>query len=897
MDQPLSPLTTTAELRAVGPVGDHVARLRGLEAALRRRDAILDVVCYAASRFLATEDWDADARELLARLGAAAEVSRAYLFEGYLDGSGVARRQIRHSWEGPAVTRLGPEERKLDSQLSAAEAETWQNLERGTALFGDPAQLTPSVRDFFARQGVRTFAAVPVISGATWWGYLCLADEAPDREWSASVIDALQAAAGTVGAAIYRMHRDRELRRRGAQLAQAQAIAHMGSWDWHIPTNSLTGSDEMYRIYGFEVGQPLTTGMILARIHPDDAVVLRAAIDGAVHEARDFELEHRIVRPSGEVRYVRSQGRVRCSADGSPERIVGAGHDITERRAEEERARQRDAELAEAQAVGHVGSFVWDFTTNELRGSDELYRIYGFDPSSPPGVQDVLARVHPEDAALVQSTIDDAFARAGELFVEHRIVLPTGEVRWFRVEGRASVDAQGRPSQLIGAGQDFTERREAEVIAGRLMAEQAARADAERARRRAELLAEASRILGTSFDYQTTLSQLARLVVPAAADFCTVDVLAADGEIERVGVAHVEPSKEALLWEALRRVQQGGVPLVPHLRRAVYEGASTLHRSVTPEQVDSVKFDDEQGRLLAALAPRSLLAVPLRAANRVIGAVVLYSSVSGREYEEADLRMAEELAGRAALAVENARLFGEAQAATRARDQMLGVVAHDLRNPLNTMLMASQVMEETLPPEAPARRQVAMVRRAGERMNRLIQDLLDVKRMEAGRLAVEPRPVRPDTLLAEAAEMMRPLAAASALDLRVEAADGLPRVAADPARVQQVLSNLVGNAIKFTPHGGLITLRAGRHDGEVLVTVRDTGPGIPPEQLPHIFGQFWQASKTDRRGIGLGLAIAKGIVEAHCGRIWVESAPGEGSSFYFTLPLAEGAAATPAART
>ncbi len=291
--------------------------------------------------------------------------------------------------------------------------------------------------------------------------------------------------------------------------------------------------------------------------------------------------------------------------------------------------------------------------------------------------------------------------------------------------------------------------------------------------------------------------------------------------------------------------------------------------------------------MLRQIVPRALIAVPLEVSGRVIGAMALYMSESGREYGIDDLALAEELARRAALAVENARLFSQAEQATRARDQMLGVVAHDLRNPLSTIIMASELLEEAVDARTPARKQVMMIARAGERMNRLIQDLLDVKRIEGGGMAVERRPVPAASLLAEAAEMLRPLASASAIDLAVAGCENLPNVSADPLRIQQVLSNLIGNAIKFTPQGGRITLRADAGSGRVRLAVADTGPGIPAEQLPHIFGQFWQGSRTDRRGIGLGLAIAKGIVEAHDGRIWVESNVGQGSTFYFSLPVAE----------
>ena len=180
-----------------------------------------------------------------------------------------------------------------------------------------------------------------------------------------------------------------------------------------------------------------------------------------------------------------------------------------------------------------------------------------------------------------------------------------------------------------------------------------------------------------------------------------------------------------------------------------------------------------------------------------------------------------------------------------------------------------------------------MVHRAAERMNRLIQDLLDVRRIDSGRMAIELRAEAVDGLLKEAMDMLRPLATAASLELDCDVDRTLPRIAADSARVLQVLSNLVGNAVKFTPAGGRVRLRAEPADREVRFSVSDTGTGIPADQLPHIFGRFWQGTSVDRRGIGLGLAIAKGIVEAHGGRIWVESEVGTGSQFIFTLPIAE----------
>ena len=228
-------------------------------------------------------------------------------------------------------------------------------------------------------------------------------------------------------------------------------------------------------------------------------------------------------------------------------------------------------------------------------------------------------------------------------------------------------------------------------------------------------------------------------------------------------------------------------------------------------------------------------------------------------------------------------MYQEARQTIDAREQVLRIVSHDLRNPLQTISLSTSLMLELPMTEDERVKRLQMIKRAGERMNRMIQDLLDVAKFEAGRLAIDARPVSPGAIVSEAVEMLRPIAAERKLSLEASVSDELPATLADAERVQQVLSNIVGNAIKFTPPGGRITIRVEPAGGLARFAVSDTGPGIPTAQLPLIFGHFWQANPGDRRGIGLGLAIAKGIVESHGGRIWCESRLGEGTTFYFTL--------------
>lgn len=228
-----------------------------------------------------------------------------------------------------------------------------------------------------------------------------------------------------------------------------------------------------------------------------------------------------------------------------------------------------------------------------------------------------------------------------------------------------------------------------------------------------------------------------------------------------------------------------------------------------------------------------------------------------------------------------------AEAAAQARDEVLRAVSHDLGNYLSAASVNTTVLQRILPEGSEGlRERVAGIRDAIGQMQRLRQDLLDVASIEAGRLSVEPEAHDPLALLAEAQEMFGPVAAEQRVELVLRSSEPLPDVRADRSRVLQVLGNLVGNAIKFTPREGRISLGADACAGSVRISVADTGTGIPPEHLPHVFDRFWKVNEGNRHGAGLGLAIARGIVEAHGGEIRVESTPGVGTTFSLTLPLA-----------
>jgi signal transduction histidine kinase len=288
------------------------------------------------------------------------------------------------------------------------------------------------------------------------------------------------------------------------------------------------------------------------------------------------------------------------------------------------------------------------------------------------------------------------------------------------------------------------------------------------------------------------------------------------------------------------------------------------------------------------------LIVPLQVRGEVIGAISCAFAESGRHYSEDSLRLAESLAGRAALAIDNASLYRGLQQALRLRDEVLRIVAHDLRNPLNTISLSTGVLVESMPPELAAHcgPQLQVIQRATDRANRLIGDLLDVARMHAGRLSLELHPEETRPLMEEVLALQQKLAEERGLRLEGRFPEFLPAINCDRDRILQVFANLIGNAIKFTPKGGTITVGAEPRDDEIRFSVADTGPGIPEDEIPHLFESFWQARAGGGEGTGLGLTICKGIITAHGGRIWVESERGAGATFYFTLPLADSGAAS-----
>ena len=406
------------------------------------------------------------------------------------------------------------------------------------------------------------------------------------------------------------------------------------------------------------------------------------------------------------------------------------------------------------------------------------------------------------------------------------------------------------------------------------------------AEQRARFLAEAGERLSSSLDVDQTFADLAKLTVPALADACIVEAFDDEGSLRFVDVAYADPELASCAAE-LRERPPSSRALTIGLD-VVRSGEGKLVSNITDEFLREIVPDDEHRAAIMKFCPRSLVAVPIVARGLALGVVVMLTRDSRRPYDVDDLALATELVRRAALAIDNALLYRSAQSATQARDDVLAIVSHDLRNPIHTIQMsASLVREFYVPdPENPVAVQMAVIRRAAMRANSLIQDLLDVSRIEAGTLAVEASAVDAASLIDEAVIEMRPTAEAGSITLTGSWVGSPTVISGDRDRLMQVLANLIGNALKFSPSGGTVRVTGDREDSSARITVADSGPGISADHMPHLFDRFWQATRASRAGAGLGLFISKGIVDAHGGAMRVESTVGEGAQFSFTLPVA-----------
>ena len=430
---------------------------------------------------------------------------------------------------------------------------------------------------------------------------------------------------------------------------------------------------------------------------------------------------------------------------------------------------------------------------------------------------------------------------------------------------------------LIGASKvarDIRERRRLEAV-GALK------------ERRDALLAQVTAALTQSLDYEQTLRSIAQAAVPQIADWCAVDVVVEDGSVVRAAVAHVDPAMVPAMERVHAEFSEAGSTSSPE--RVISDARAAIMPAITDQMLQTAAGEDNAALLfLRSIGFSAYMCVPMSIRGRAVGAMTFTSTVSGRRYDEDDLRLAQEVATRAAFAFENARAYEQVRQANRLKDEFLATLSHEMRTPLNAVLgYVRMIRTRVIAPER-LEQALEVVERNASALTQIVEDVLDVSRIVSGKARVELRPISAARVIEDAIATVLPAADAKGVALKADVAACSRFVAADPDRLQQVVWNVLNNAVKFTPAGGEVQVHLGERDSMVEIVVSDTGIGISPEFLPHIFERFRQAEGGTTRehgGLGLGLAIARHLVEMHGGLIQASSeGPGKGATFRIQLP-------------
>ncbi|NEU82865.1 ATP-binding protein [Nostoc sp. UIC 10630] len=445
----------------------------------------------------------------------------------------------------------------------------------------------------------------------------------------------------------------------------------------------------------------------------------------------------------------------------------------------------------------------------------------------------------------------------------------------------------GKPVALRWLMRDISKRRRLESEREQLFErEQAARIAAEASERRSNFLAEASRVLASSLDYRNTLTSVAQLAVPTFADWCIVDVVENNSAaFNNPVIAASDPQKEALVRK-LRQRYPISVDADYGLPKVLRTGKPELVTNILESSLQSKAWNDESLNLLQV---KSYMVVPLQVRQHKLGTIVFASTQLGRYYTTVDLAMAEELAQRAASAIENAQLYWQAQEANRIKDEFLAIVSHELRTPLNSMLGWVQIICHRKLDEAITSKALATIERNAKLQSKLIDDILDISRIVQGKIRLNLRKVDLVIVINTAIEAIYPTSEIKDIQVESNLDSSVGEVMGDAERLQQVVWNLLSNAVKFTPNGGRVEVCLKQVNSNAEISVSDTGKGIGADFLPYIFERFRQADSTTTRvesGLGLGLAIVRHLVEIHSGTVYaVSEGEGRGATFTVLLPL------------
>jgi PAS domain S-box-containing protein len=635
-------------------------------------------------------------------------------------------------------------------------------------------------------------------------------------------------------------------------------------WRWNPANNEHDAAAARWwrQLTGKPISGQTDAGWIEC-VHPDDRREAKAAWEHSLVTGAPYDAEYRILSHDNQYRMIRARGTPVLSTDGKPREWVGLLSDVTQQR-HDEHATQALAAIVESSDDAIISK---DLRGNITSWNAAATKLYGFLPEEIIGQS--MGRLIPPELQEEEPLILARLCR-GETISHYETVRIAKDGRRIDVSLTVSPvrDRHGKVVGVSKIARDITEKKRSEAAV--------------------RFLSEASALLASSLDYESTLTAVAELSVPTLADWCAIDIWSPEGTLKRVAVAHVNPAKQALARELHRRYPSDSE--TSPLLRIIRTGNSERVAEITDEMLAASGQDPQYIQVVRDLGLKSYLGVPLKIRGRTLGAILFVAAESGRQFTKNDLTLAEDLAHRAAVSMENALLYAEVRETSRRKDEFLATLAHELRNPLAPIrnAMALFRITESVPAELQEAR--GIVDRQLDQLARLVDDLLDVSRFTRGKIELRRERIVLSRVIENALEMSRPLITASRHELVVEQSPQPLVLEADATRLSQVVGNLLNNSAKYTDAGGTIWLSTRRVGNDAVIQVRDNGIGIPKHMLRRVFDLFTQVdSSIERRqgGLGIGLTLVQRLVAMHDGSIEAASdGEGKGSTFTVRLPLA-----------
>ena len=539
--------------------------------------------------------------------------------------------------------------------------------------------------------------------------------------------------------------------------------------------------------------------------------------------------------------------------------------DITDRKKTEDALQKSIHELAEAQRLTCIGNWYWNIKENKVTWSHELFIIFDHDPLLPPLTYEEILVHHPEEyRSLLRNAVTETLMLGKPYALELQVLKHDKSVFWVMARGEPIRNELGEIIALRGTVQDITAKKKHELNLA--------------------ILSDAGRMLDETSDYDERMHRLAKLSVPFFADFNIIYFQESNSIFTKAAV-HKDAEVSPLILNCGRKRPHSKDYNVPDF---IMKIRKTQHfTSVTSEMLKSIAINDEQYELLESLNIQSLLFIPLIARDKFIGCMSLGMVDPARTFTSEDVRFLELIASRASISIENATLFKKAKDAIQDREHMLSVVSHDLKSPLMTIQLSLNLMRkntELASLNDKTSKWLEAIEFSGQKMSKLIKELLLFSKIESGTFKLDKENINIEKLLSDSQLIFSPQAIEKNISLEYDCKLKDVEIYADKDKLDQALANLVGNAIKFTPASGKVKITATQNRDKIQFSVVDSGPGIPESYLEKIFDRYWQKDPGMKQGSGLGLSIAKGIVQAHEGDIWAESKEGQGCGIYFTIP-------------